>query len=711
MTKPRVTLEVQATDSATPALSDTTTVSVTILDVIPIGYEPGVIYRNHYSNITGNRVSDLTNDQKFPQSPDDTIELEALSYSGIGNDYGATVRAYLIAPYTGNYTFWIASDDEGQLHLSTDTNPNNMSQIAYVSGWTSALQWDKYSSQQSTTQALIAGQVYYLETRHKESGSGDHLAIAWQVESGGTTLISQEIIPALFLAPHSINYTPQMADPSAIFLYENAYPAGSIASFSATDLNPEQSHSYAISGGDPSGIFAIDPTTGALRLAKYNALDAQTTPTFNVSVTATDNGNPPLSFTASIAINILAAETITTGGPIEEIWDDRAGNTLSLFYDDVNWPEHPDQVQVLTNFRGLKNIADNYAARISAFLIPETTGQYTFYIASDDDSTLFISTDSTPENISEIASVSGYCGDQVWGKYPSQTSSPIDLVAGQRYFIEAHFKEGGGGDHITVAWTGPGISDITIIPAECLERYDSNTAPTFGSASYAFNLDNTASAGTVVGTTLASSQPFESIAHRIQSGNIGSAFAIDYATGQITLAQPSAMTPGQVFDLTIGAQDDGYGRLLPLKESTVAATITISGTPVQIWRGQQFGDIITNSQISGDLIDPDNDQICNLLEYALNLNPLSRSGSSNLPQVDVSNSTLRFTYRKNLSATDLQFTIEQATDLMATNPWSAATVLSEETLSDDGETRLIRATLSEPQTEDKRFIRLKVNLP
>lgn len=36
---------------------------------------------------------------------------------------------------------------------------------------------------------------------------------------------------------------------------------------------------------------------------------------------------------------------------------------------------------------------------------------------------------------------------------------------------------------------------------------------------------------------------------------------------------------------------------------------------------------------------------------------------------------------------------------MATNPWSAATVLSEETLSDDGETRLIRAPLRAPNRE------------
>ena len=36
-------------------------------------------------------------------------------------------------------------------------------------------------------------------------------------------------------------------------------------------------------------------------------------------------------------------------------------------------------------------------------------------------------------------------------RFPSQQSSPVQLVKGKVYYMEALMKEGGGGDHITVA--------------------------------------------------------------------------------------------------------------------------------------------------------------------------------------------------------------------------------------------------------------------
>ena len=38
----------------------------------------------------------------------------------------------------------------------------------------------------------------------------------------------------------------------------------------------------------------------------------------------------------------------------------------------------------------------------------------------------------------------------IFSRYPSQQSSPVQLVKGKAYYMEALMKEGGGGDHITV---------------------------------------------------------------------------------------------------------------------------------------------------------------------------------------------------------------------------------------------------------------------
>ena len=133
-----------------------------------------------FNNITGTSVSDLTGNAKYPASPDATATVTSFeSPSNSADNYGLRMRAYIEAPATGNYTFWIASDDSGELHLSTDTTQANASLIASVNGYTSSQQWDKYASQKSVEIALIAGQKYYIEALMKEGGGGDNLAVGW----------------------------------------------------------------------------------------------------------------------------------------------------------------------------------------------------------------------------------------------------------------------------------------------------------------------------------------------------------------------------------------------------------------------------------------------------------------------------------------------------------------------------------------------------
>ena len=50
---------------------------------------------------------------------------------------------------------------------------------------------------------------------------------------------------------------------------------------------------------------------------------------------------------------------------------------------------------------------------------------------------------------------------------PTQKSAaPITLTAGQRYYVEALQKEGGGGDNLAVGWAKPGQS--TSAPSEVI---------------------------------------------------------------------------------------------------------------------------------------------------------------------------------------------------------------------------------------------------
>ncbi len=196
---PGYTLTVRATDHGTPALTTDATVTVTLID-IPNGYTPGAVVRSFYENIAGNTVANLTASANFPNSPDSQQNLPSFD-GGLNHadNYGDTIRGFLIPPTTGSYTFWIASDDGGELRISPNatpasavvraTNANAVNQYAWGTG-----------AQQSAPIALTAGTPYYIEARHKEGTGADHVAVAWQGPG-----ITQQVIGGAYLALQSLD--------------------------------------------------------------------------------------------------------------------------------------------------------------------------------------------------------------------------------------------------------------------------------------------------------------------------------------------------------------------------------------------------------------------------------------------------------------------------------------------------------------------------
>jgi parallel beta-helix repeat protein len=141
------------------------------------------------------------------------------------------------------------------------------------------------------------------------------------------------------------------------------------------------------------------------------------------------------------------------------------------------FPDNPDQSELRTNFEGLINWRDNYGTHVRGYLYPPQTGNYTFWIASDDQSQLWLSTDEDPAHAVQIASVPGWTpsrdfdnkGGGVGG--PEQMSSEIALEAGSRYYIEALHSEGGGGDNLAVAWQGPSLPTRAVISGTFLSPW------------------------------------------------------------------------------------------------------------------------------------------------------------------------------------------------------------------------------------------------
>ncbi|HEX8515981.1 MAG TPA: metallophosphoesterase [Bacteroidia bacterium] len=156
----------------------------------------GTISREVWNGVSGTSITAIP----FSSPPSSTGTLTSFQCpENIADNYGQRVRGFLCPPVTGNYIFWIASDDNSELWLSTNDQPGNKQKIASVSGWTFPREWTKYPSQQSVTKYLVAGQKYYIEALHKEGAQGDHLAVGWQLPNGA----QERPIPGMRLLPFS----------------------------------------------------------------------------------------------------------------------------------------------------------------------------------------------------------------------------------------------------------------------------------------------------------------------------------------------------------------------------------------------------------------------------------------------------------------------------------------------------------------------------
>jgi len=141
----------------------------------------GTISREQWDNVTGVNVSDIP----LTTPPSSTGPLTIFEGpTNLGSNYGARIRGYICPPQTGNYTFWIASDDKSELWISTTNSPNDKVLRASVPDHTAVREWTHYPSQTSVAISLVAGQKYYIEALHKEATGGDHIAVGWQFPDG-----------------------------------------------------------------------------------------------------------------------------------------------------------------------------------------------------------------------------------------------------------------------------------------------------------------------------------------------------------------------------------------------------------------------------------------------------------------------------------------------------------------------------------------------
>jgi ELWxxDGT repeat protein len=392
----------------------------------------GFIEREKWNNISGYGVSTIP----VNTQPSSVSALNSFaSPQNDGDSYGARMRGYICAPEDGNYVFYISSDDNSELWLSTDDTPANKRLIA-SSKWTNYNEWTKYPTQQSVEIALVKGNKYYIEALHKEAAGADHLSVGWKLPNG--TL--ERPIAGMRLSPYERNNPP-----TVVILHPDDDDTFTTPATIDIEAFPRDDESIAKVAFYSSGTFLGEALTYPYKYQWKNVPAGN----YTIEARAIDNEG----FVGSDFQTVTVAPPCSgTGSIFQEFWVNVGGADVRTF--DFSVPPNGGGRE-FPNFETTQYYSNNYASRMRGYVCVPQSGNYTFWISSDDYSELYLSSDESVANMEMIAWVYGATPFRNYDKYSSQKSAQVFLQAGHKYYIEARHKEATGNDFISVGWQLP----------------------------------------------------------------------------------------------------------------------------------------------------------------------------------------------------------------------------------------------------------------
>ncbi len=126
----------------------------------------------------------------------------------------------------------------------------------------------------------------------------------------------------------------------------------------------------------------------------------------------------------------------------------------------------PDIQDILTESKSPDLGVDNYNMQMWAWVTIPEDGEYQWWVHSDDQSVLYVSTDDSWANVEEVAVVSGWMSGNDWRQSDgggNNMSAFTPYAAGQKLAVWAVMTERGGGDNLGIGWIMPGQTDITYV--------------------------------------------------------------------------------------------------------------------------------------------------------------------------------------------------------------------------------------------------------
>lgn len=438
-----------------------------------------------------------------------------------------------------------------------------------------------------------------------------------------------------------VNDAP-VVTPSTFTLPENS-ASGTLAGTLAWNDVEDGAVTFAITAGNTGGAFAVDGS-GQITVASRAALDFETTPTFTLTVEATDDGAPPASGSAAVTVHLSNVNEPPQVSDDAFTVDEFSPNDTLVGSITVSDPEtsQTHTLRILSgNTGGAFALSTDGALRVadSSALDYNLQPVFTLTIEASDSGTPALSATGTitvqVNNRNDPPEVAG-------GSYTLDENSPDGTEVAQVTFTDrdsdqAHtFAITGGnpGGAFAIHPTTGMITTSGKLDYETLADYalevtvtDDGVPPISGSAVVhvtlrnvneppaaapaAFSVRENSPAGTVV-DRLDVSDPETSQSHTfvIQSGNTGGAFAVN-SRGEITVASQAALNYEVLNTYTLAVQVTDSGS--PAASATISVTVslidvneapTIAGATITIPENQPRGTIVTTLALE----DPDSGQ-------------------------------------------------------------------------------------------------------
>ncbi len=506
---PTFTLTVEVTDSGTPGLTDTATVTIHLRDLneaplvndqsfsvgenaangtsvgTVIATDPDAGDRLTYSITGGNTdgafaldvdTGEITVANRaaldYETHPTFTVTVEVTDSRTPGLTDSATITIHLVnlneAPLVNDQPFSVDENAANGTSVGTlvATDPDAGDRLTYsITGGNTdgafALDAD-------------AGEITVANRAALDYETHPIFTLTVEVTDNGTPGLTDSATITIHLV--DLNEAPLVNDQS-FSVDENAANGTSIGTVVAIDPDAGNRLTYSIKAGNTGGAFALDANTGEITVANRAALDYEAHPTFILTVEVTDSGTPGLTDSALVTIRLRDVNEAPTAidlspGSVDENTDTRAGTSV-----------------------GALSTADPDSGDTAAYSIVGGADQAHFRIGGAGSNELIL------------------------------TDGLLDHETKSSYQVTVRVTDSRGLSHeetFTVT-----VNDL-------------NEAPALNNQS--FRVDENAANGTVVGTVVATDvDASDRLTYSIIAGNTGGAFTLNSTTGEITVANQAGL--------------------------------------------------------------------------------------------------------------------------------------------------------------------------